>query len=110
MREQTIEPGHILSGALFNGPMRVETVRANGPDVWDVGLVGVQSDRFRFLQLLDRDAYADVRSIRQAMDQGRAPFYLRRTKEAMAMQVVMEHEHAQGRQVFDVHERNLGMT
>ena len=36
-----------------------------------------------FLQLLDRDAYADVRSIRQAMDDGRAPFYLRRTKEAM---------------------------
>ena len=36
-----------------------------------------------FLQLLDRDAYADVRSIRQTMDAGRAPFYLRRTKEAM---------------------------
>ncbi len=36
-----------------------------------------------FLQLLDRDAYADVRSIRAAMDDGRAPFYLRRTKEAM---------------------------
>jgi superfamily II DNA or RNA helicase len=36
-----------------------------------------------FLQLLDADAYADVRSIRQAMEQGRAPFYLRRTKEAM---------------------------
>ncbi len=36
-----------------------------------------------FLQLLDADAYADVRSIRQAMDQRRAPFYLRRTKEAM---------------------------
>ena len=36
-----------------------------------------------FLQLLDQDAYADVRSIREAMEQGRAPFYLRRTKEAM---------------------------
>ncbi len=36
-----------------------------------------------FLQLLDRDVYADVKSIRQAMDQQRAPFYLRRTKEAM---------------------------
>ena len=36
-----------------------------------------------FLQLLDRDAYADVKSIRQAMDVRRAPFYLRRTKEAM---------------------------
>ena len=36
-----------------------------------------------FLQLLDRDAYADVRSIREAMARRRAPFYLRRTKEAM---------------------------
>src|SRR6185503_18962476 len=41
-------------------------------------------DNFRlFLQLLDADAYADVRSIREAMDRRRAPFYLRRTKEAM---------------------------
>ncbi len=36
-----------------------------------------------FLQLLDQDAYADVTSIRQAMQRRRAPFYLRRTKEAM---------------------------
>ncbi len=36
-----------------------------------------------FMQLLDPDAYADVRSIRQAMELRRAPFYLRRTKEAM---------------------------
>ncbi|MDH7514682.1 MAG: helicase-related protein [Bacteroidota bacterium] len=36
-----------------------------------------------FLQLLEPDAYADVRSIREAMERRRAPFYLRRTKEAM---------------------------
>ncbi len=36
-----------------------------------------------FLQLLDRDVYADVKSIREAMQRRRAPFYLRRTKEAM---------------------------
>jgi len=36
-----------------------------------------------FLQLLDADAYADVKSIKQAMARRRAPFYLRRTKEAM---------------------------
>ena len=34
--------------------------------------------RVRFLL-----AYADVKSIREAMDRRRAPFYLRRTKEAM---------------------------
>jgi len=37
----------------------------------------------RFLQLLDEDAYADVRSIQEAMQRRFAPFYLRRTKEAM---------------------------
>jgi superfamily II DNA or RNA helicase len=36
-----------------------------------------------FLQLLDADAYADVKSIREAMNRRRAPFYLRRTKEAL---------------------------
>jgi superfamily II DNA or RNA helicase len=36
-----------------------------------------------FLRLLDEDAYADVKSIREAMERRRAPFYLRRTKEAM---------------------------
>jgi superfamily II DNA or RNA helicase len=36
-----------------------------------------------FLQLLDKDAFAHVRSIQDAMAEGRAPFYLRRTKEAM---------------------------
>ncbi|MCX6348145.1 MAG: helicase-related protein, partial [Candidatus Aureabacteria bacterium] len=36
-----------------------------------------------FLQLLDQDAFADIRSIREAMERRRAPFYLRRTKEAM---------------------------
>ncbi len=38
-----------------------------------------------FLQLLDQDVYADVRSIREAMERRRAPFYLRRTKEAMVL-------------------------
>jgi len=36
-----------------------------------------------FLQLLDKDAFAHVRSIKDAMREGQAPFYLRRTKEAM---------------------------
>jgi hypothetical protein len=36
-----------------------------------------------FLQLLDQDAFADVKSIKQAMAERSAPFYLRRLKEAM---------------------------
>ena len=44
---------------------------------------GDQQNFTLFLQLLDRDAYADVKSIREAIERRRAPFYLRRTKEAM---------------------------
>jgi superfamily II DNA or RNA helicase len=36
-----------------------------------------------FLQLLDRDVYGDVRSLEEAMGRNHAPFYLRRTKEAL---------------------------
>lgn len=36
-----------------------------------------------FLQLLDRDVYADIGSLEQAMRVNHAPFYLRRTKEAL---------------------------
>jgi SNF2 family DNA or RNA helicase len=36
-----------------------------------------------FLRLLDPDVYADVRSLQEAMRRHRAPFYLRRTKEAL---------------------------
>jgi len=37
----------------------------------------------RFLSLLDRDAYGNVRSLEEAMRRNEAPFYLRRTKEAL---------------------------
>ena len=36
-----------------------------------------------FLSLLDRDAYADVTSLEEAMARHEAPFYLRRVKEAL---------------------------
>ena len=41
-----IEPGQILTGALFNEPMRVETASANGVNSWNLGLVGQQSGQF----------------------------------------------------------------
>ncbi|HEX6985859.1 MAG TPA: DEAD/DEAH box helicase, partial [Planctomycetaceae bacterium] len=37
----------------------------------------------RFLALLDADVYGDVKSLEHAMRQHEAPFYLRRTKEAL---------------------------
>ena len=36
-----------------------------------------------FLELLDRDVYGDVKSLEEAMQRNQAPFYLRRTKEAL---------------------------
>ncbi len=53
-----IKPGQILAGALFNEPMRVETVRANGANRWVAGLVGTQSERFRNVTLTSDDIAA----------------------------------------------------
>lgn len=58
MREHALQPGHILTGALFSEPMRVETVRAHGPGVWGSGVVGVQSERFRKVRLTSQDIEA----------------------------------------------------
>lgn len=51
MSRPALIPGQILTGALFSEPMRVETVQANGPASWVVGLVGTQSERFRRVAL-----------------------------------------------------------
>src|ERR1041384_2387085 len=51
----SIRAGQILTGSLFNEPMRVETVRANSPNTWVVGLVGMQSERFRNVTLTSHD-------------------------------------------------------
>lgn len=49
--DQPIHEGQILTGALFNEPMRVETVRGSGTDTWTVGLVGIPSEQFRKVTL-----------------------------------------------------------
>ncbi|HLF85601.1 MAG TPA: hypothetical protein VI584_00805, partial [Nitrospiria bacterium] len=50
-----IREGQLITGALFNEPMRVETVQANGPNSWVIGLVGTQSERFRRVTLSAKD-------------------------------------------------------
>ncbi|GBD00301.1 RNA polymerase-associated protein RapA [bacterium HR18] len=55
MNEKLLREGQILTGPLFPEPMRVETVRANGPDTWVVGLVGIKSERFRQVTLTQHD-------------------------------------------------------
>src|SRR5271166_4964357 len=55
-----IQPGQVLTGSLFSEPMRVVTVSPIGSDTWSVGLVGLQSERFRPVTL----SRADIQSLR----------------------------------------------
>jgi hypothetical protein len=52
---QQLTEGQILTAPLFNEPMRVETVASSGSDGWVLGLVGVQSEKFRKVTLTARD-------------------------------------------------------
>jgi len=54
-RLSPLSPGQILTGPVFNEPMRVETVQSHGPETWVVGLVGTQSERFRKVTLARTD-------------------------------------------------------
>ncbi|GAB4282975.1 MAG: helicase-related protein [Oscillatoriaceae cyanobacterium] len=51
-----------------------------------------------FLELLDSDVYGDVKSLEEAMKRNIAPFYLRRTKEAMV--TFPEPETGQVKKIF----------
>ncbi len=53
--ELPIREGQVVTGALFSEPMRVETVRANGPGTWGAGMVGMQTERFRKVTLTAED-------------------------------------------------------
>ncbi len=55
MAEKFLREGQILAGPLFPEPMRLETLQANGPDTWVLGLVGIRSDRFRKVTLTAHD-------------------------------------------------------
>lgn len=66
MVEKTPQEGQILSGALFEEPMRVESVRREGPEVWVVGLVGTRSERFRRVTLTRDDLEALILSTSEA--------------------------------------------
>src|SRR5690606_34761784 len=50
-----LHEGQILTGPLFNEPVRVVTVRADHADVWTVGVVGTRSAVFRLVTLTQAD-------------------------------------------------------
>ena len=52
---QPLEPGQVITGSIFNEPMQVETIRENGVSSWTLGLVGVESERFRRVTLTQED-------------------------------------------------------
>jgi hypothetical protein len=54
-QKDSIREGQILTGALFSEPMRVETVKTNGPDSWRLGLVSTRSEKYRNVTLSASD-------------------------------------------------------
>ncbi len=50
-----LHEGQVLGGPLFSEPMRVEAVRANGADVWELGLAGTRTERYRRVTLTRED-------------------------------------------------------
>src|SRR5947209_18070134 len=50
-KKSSITLGQILTGPLFNEPMRVETVREDGDGSVVAGLVGTKTERFRSVRL-----------------------------------------------------------
>jgi hypothetical protein len=49
------EEGQILTGPQFSEPARVETVKADGPASWVFGVVGIKTERFRRVTLIQAD-------------------------------------------------------
>ncbi len=57
-----LSEGQIVTALLFSEPMRVETVRANGPNTWLAGLAGLQSEQFhRATEGLTRNIFNKAR-------------------------------------------------
>lgn len=51
----SVKEGQLLTSALVNEPMRIETVQPNGPASWALGLVGTKTERFRKVTLSAKD-------------------------------------------------------
>jgi hypothetical protein len=59
-----IHEGQIITGSLFNEPMRVETTRQCGQDNWQLGLVGLHTERYRKVILSIKDWIKETRLLR----------------------------------------------
>ena len=65
----SISEGQILTGPQFSEPVRVETVKADGPGSWVLGVVGTKTERFRRVTLTEADlAQLAIQSATLAFD------------------------------------------
>ena len=55
MGDYPLHTGQILKGSIFNEAMRIESIRTAGDSVWIIGVVGIQSERFRNVTLTSQD-------------------------------------------------------
>jgi hypothetical protein len=58
--QQPVTAGEVLSGSLFNEPMRVVTVSFVASGTWELGLVGIQTQVFRSVPLTT----AEIRTLK----------------------------------------------
>ena len=86
-----IVEGQTLVGPQFAEPMRVETVRRTGPDAWEVGLVGVQTERFRRVALSSEDI-ADLAISDAALSYQGDGRHLRLALQAHALGIAYEFD------------------
>jgi SNF2 family DNA or RNA helicase len=85
------EEGQILIGPQFSEPVRVETVRADGPSSWVLGVVGVKTERFRRVTLSHADlAQITIQSATLAFDGD--PNLLRLGLQAYALGIAFEFD------------------
>ena len=85
------EEGQILTGPQFSEPVRVETVKADGPDSWVLGVVGTKTERFRRVTLTEADlAQLAIQSATLAFDGD--PNLLRLGLQAYALGIAFEFD------------------
>ncbi len=87
----SIGEGQILTGPQFSEPVRVETVKADGPGSWVLGVVGTKTEKFRRVTLTEADlAQLAIQSATLAFDGD--PNLLRLGLQAYALGIAFEFD------------------
>src|SRR5436309_14642829 len=86
-----LREGQILTGPLFNEPMRVETVVSSGPSTWTVGLVGTQTQQFRRVALT-KDQLATLTILSPSCSYDGDPGRLKLGLQAYALGIAWEYD------------------